>query len=228
MSDARRPDIEWLDGPSSPWGVPVLDVRPVTQRAHATPRETQSAAQIAAFARESGASFQGITPPDGRPIGAGLRYRTTGVLADGVLFCPTQIEHKWALYYRDHRIIVVRSARRHVELVADVVQRDSHVNITTLHGTLVDPEEDAEWTVRAFDYLIRSHALDTPYPVPLPEGIESSPAGAAMWCTTFFGNMAHFATPHRLHVGVPDKPLHTWLPEIPPSTPRPPKSGRSH
>lgn len=218
MTDARRPDIEWLDGPRSPWGVPVLDVRPVTSKVHSSPREPQSGAVIASFAREDGASFHDLFSSEGRPIGAGLRYRTHGPLTDGILFCPTQVEHKWALYYRDHRILVVRSARRHLHLVADVVPRDGHVNITTLHGSLLDPEEDPDWTVRAFDYLIRSHALDTPYPVPLPDGVERSPAGAAMWCATFFGNLAHFATPHRLHVGAPDRPLHTWLPGDPPPT----------
>ncbi len=216
MSDARLPDIAWVDGANNPWGVPILDVRPVTQNMTSTSRDPRSAENAVSFAREAGASFRGVEPAVSRPIGAGLRYRIAGPLSDGALFCPTQMEHKWALFYEGHRIVVVRSWRRQVQLVADVVPRAGHIDVTTLHGALADAEEDPEWTVRAFDYLMRSHALDTPYPVPLPDGMEANPGAVAMWCMSLFGKKALYATPHRLHIKIPDNPLQTWTFTDPP------------
>ncbi len=216
MSDARLPDIAWVDGANNPWGVPILDVRPVTQNMLSTSRDPKSAANAVSFAREDGAVFRDAPPAVSRPIGAGLRYRTTGPLVDGVLFSPTQMEHKWALFYRERRIFVVRSWSRQVKLVADVVPRAGHIDVTTLHGALADAEEDPEWTVRAFDYLIRSHALHTTYPAPLPDGLEANPGAVAMWCMSLFGKMAHYATPHRLHIKIPDNALQTWLPAASP------------
>ena len=69
--------------------------------------------------------------------------------------------------------------------------------------------KEREFTVRVLDYLLRSHALDTVYPVPLPTDMESDPQAAAIWCMSMFGNRAWVATPHRLVRLDPDRPLQT-------------------
>ena len=66
-----------------------------------------------------------------------------------------------------------------------------------------------EFAARVLDYLIRSHALDTVYPAPLPDGMADNPQAAALWCMSHFGNRPHVATPHPIAAGLPERPLPT-------------------
>jgi hypothetical protein len=131
------------------------------------------------------------------------------MLADGVLFVPREMEHKWALFYHRGEVICVRSWLRKVQVVAHVERRHDHVEITQARGRFGAEEEEPEFTIRVLDYLLRSHALDIVYPAPLPTGMESDPQTAAMWCMSMFGNRALLATPHRFDRVDPDRPLRT-------------------
>jgi ankyrin repeat protein len=57
------------------------------------------------------------------------------------------------------------------------------------------------------DFLLRSHALNLVYPAPLLPGLEANPRTAALWCMSYFGKLAHFATPHVLSTEPPAEPL---------------------
>jgi hypothetical protein len=83
------------------------------------------------------------------------------------------------------------------------------VIVNEVRGAFVSEDEEPEFTVRVLDFLLRSHALDLVYPAPLPEGMESAPENAALWCMSVFGNRAHFATSSPLTWAPPEKPLRT-------------------
>src|SRR5205823_4917728 len=104
------------------------------------------------------------------------------VLADGVLFIPEAMEHKWALYHHRGQILCVRSWRRQVQAVADVRPEGDHVFVTAIHGVLATEDEEPAFTARVLDYLIRSHALDLVYPAPLPAAVAADPQAAGLWC----------------------------------------------
>lgn len=93
--------------------------------------------------------------------------------------------------------------------MADTRVDGDFVEVTTLRGAFGDEGEEPQFTVRVLDFLLRSHALDTVYPAPLPAGMEQDPRRAALWCMSYFGNRAHFATPHVLTGGPPERPLRT-------------------
>ena len=93
--------------------------------------------------------------------------------------------------------------------VATVEQERDHAVITQVQGTFGAEDEEPEFTVRLLDYVVRSHALATVYPVPLPPGMEKDPMNAAMWCFSMFGNRALFATADLLDRHNPDRPLRT-------------------
>ena len=94
-------------------------------------------------------------------------------------------------------------------MVARVEEHQDHAEITAVRGTFGAEDEDPDLTVRVLDYLLRSHALDTVYPAPLPAGMEQEPREAAEWCMFMFGNRAFFATPHQIVRRNPEKPLRT-------------------
>lgn len=206
---SQIPNLDWIESADNPWGVRVLDVRPVTLAMLATSTDPQCASNAVSFGQDDGTGFIGEEPPARRVAEASLRFPVDRILADGVLFVPRKMEHKWALFYHRGEVICVRSWLRKVQLVARVEQRLDHVEITQVRGTFWSEEEEPEFTIRVLDYLLRSHALDTPYPAPLPTEMESDPQAAAMWCMSMFGNRALVATPHRLGRLDPDRPLRT-------------------
>jgi Ankyrin repeats (3 copies) len=208
-SGSQAPAIKWLEAEDNPWGVRMLDVRPVTLNTVSMSSDPQCAANAVLFAHDDGTSFIGIEPQVTRVIDANLRFPIDGLLADGVLFIPREMEHKWALFYHRGEIICVRSWLRQVRAVACAEERGDHIVITAVRGTLVAEDEDPELTTRVLDYLLRSHALDVVYPAPLPAGLEKEPGEAAMWCMSMFGDRALFATPHHVVRRDPDKPLRT-------------------
>ena len=205
----EQTDINWLEAADNPWGVRVLDVRPVTHTAVSTTATEQYAINAVSYGGDYGISFIGEEPPVTRIVEANLRFPIDRLLADGVLFAPREMEHKWALFYHRGEIICVRSWLRQVHAVARVEEHEDHVVVTEVRGTFVAEDEDPDLTIRMLDYMLRSHALDTEYPVPLPAGMDQDPRAAAMWCYSMFGNRAFFATPHQIVRQDPDKPLRT-------------------
>ena len=201
--------IDWIEAPESFWGVRVLDVRPVTLTMHLWSKNEGHASNAVSFNGDDGTGFIGEEPPVARIVEANLLFPIDRLLAEGVLFTPEDMDNKWALFYHQGEIICVDSWRRQVCAVARVQEHDNHVEITGVRGAFVADGEAPEFTVRVLDYLLRSHALETEYPAPLPEGMEQDPRGAAEWCMFKFGNKASFATPYQIEHRDPEKPLRT-------------------
>jgi hypothetical protein len=203
------PQVRWLGPDENPWGVPVLDVRPVTLGMLSSSRDPQCAENALSFAQDDGAGFIGVKPRVARQTTAALQFRIDRMLADGALFVPREMEHKWALYFHRGQIICIRSWQRQVEAVAETQIAGNSLEVTTIRGVFVAEDEEPQFTVRVLDFLLCSHALDLVHPAPLPPGIEVDLSQAALWCMSCFGNRAHFATAHAL-VGSPaEQPLRT-------------------
>ncbi len=209
-STGNRPtDVRWLDAANNPWGVPVLDVRPVALNMISTTSDRRCAENAMSFRQDDGTTFIGIEPEGKRTIAAGVSFPIDRRLADGALFTPTEMEHKWAIYFHRGQMIFIRSWLRQVEVVAQTQARGDSIDVTTLRGTFVADDEDSSFTIRVLDFLLRTHALDLVYPAPLLPGMQADPRKAAMWCFSQFGNRAHFATWHEFPITPPKQPLRT-------------------
>jgi len=165
---------------------------------------------VGSFKADDGTSFIGMAPPSTRTVHAGLRFRADTALADGALFIPQEMEHKWAIYFFHGQLLFIRSWQRRVFAVADVKTEPGWAEVNTVQGTFTAENEESSFTVRVADYLLRTHALELPFPAPLPPGTETVPKKAAMWCFGVFGNAAHYATPHVIRTTTPDQPLRTF------------------
>jgi ankyrin repeat protein len=135
-----------------------------------------------------------------------MKYRIDRFLADGVLFNPDTMEHKWAIYFHLNKILFIRSWHRKVFVIADTEQNNDFIFITSIRGTFTHGPEEPELTERILDYILRSHVLDIAHPVPLPGKFESD-KNAATWCFSNFGSFAYFATHHIIKVDIPEQPL---------------------
>ncbi len=206
------PEIPWIEAADTPWGVRVLDVRGVTQAMISTSADPQCAANAVSFGHDDGSAFEGVAPLAPRVIGAMIPFRVEGPLADGALFRPHTMEHKWAIFHRQSqhrqgRIYFVRSWTRQVHVIADLSLGEDSVQITRLNGVFTDEDEHPLFTTMTADFLLRSHALGMVYPAPLPEGMEASPVKAALWCFHMFGNQALLATNEIIPISMPEPPL---------------------
>jgi hypothetical protein len=199
--------IKWIEAANNPWGVPVLDIRPVTQTMLSASKDPKHATNALSFGNEDGTSFIGKGTRVTRAAKANLRFPIDRLLAEGVLFAPVKMEQKWAIFFHQGNIICVRSWLREVQLTAAVEAHSDYVNVIFVRGTLGADDEPSEFTERELDFLLKSHALHMLYPAPLPAGMEKNPQMAAMWCMSMFGNMALFATPHPVLRRDPDQPL---------------------
>jgi hypothetical protein len=201
-------ELRWLEADENPWGVRVLDVRAVTETMISASTDPQCAANAMALRGKDGTAFIGAQPVSADSFEADLVYPIDRMLADGVLFSPSVMEHKWAIYHHQGYILFVRSWTHKVHLIAGVQTEGDHIRIAKITGTLTG-DEAPEFIVRAVDYMLRTHALRLPWPAPLAAGVELDPHAAALWCFSSFGNLARFATPHRLTRQLPQAPLRT-------------------
>lgn len=207
--DHRRADesLRWIEAENNPWLVRVLDVRPVTLGSRSAVKSAEHADNAFALGQEDGIGFVGQMPEVDRTIDASLRFRVAPILAEGVLFTPRVMEHKWACYFYDHRIIVVRSWLRRVMLVAETVSEPDWLEIVSIRGHFFAADEEPGYTLATMNYFLRSHAMNQSYPVPLPENIGADPRGAASFCFSLFGSRAEFATPDHVPIVPSASPL---------------------
>jgi hypothetical protein len=204
-----QPEFQWFAPDQNPWGVRLLDVRPVTFTMISTSSDPQCAVNAMSFGRDNGANFIGAQPVVQRTVAISLRYRKPDSLADGALFRPSKMEHKWALFYLQSKILCVRSWQRQVFAVAETEDHGEFLDVVRIHGAFDEEQESQDYTARFFDFLMRSHALGVEWPAPLPPGDELGDWRAAMWCFSCFGNMASCATPDTPPISVPDEILRT-------------------
>jgi hypothetical protein len=205
----EKPELQWFAPEQNPWRVRLLDVRPVTQAMISTSSDPQCAANALSYGRDDGRSFIGAPPIVPRTVQTILRYRRPALLADGALFRPAMMEHKWALFYLQRRIVCVRSWQRQVFVMAETVDAGEFLEVVRLHGAFDEEQEPQDFTVRFFDFLMRSHALGLEWPAPLPAGDEQDDWRAALWCFSCFGNMATCATPDAIPFSIPEEVLRT-------------------
>jgi hypothetical protein len=204
----QRPEIPWIQATNNPWGVPILDVRPLTHSLVSTSSDIQCATNAISYNQEDGSCFVGQKPPLEKSINTNILYAKDRVLANGPIFIPSKMEHKWAIFCYENNIICVRSWIRKVFVLANVDQSGENICISSLTGSFDGNEYDDSYHLSStFDYLIRSHAMELPFPVPISEEIAEDPYAAAMWCFSCFGDMAMFATPYKIETDIPAFPL---------------------
>jgi hypothetical protein len=68
--------IDWVEAADNPWGVRVLDVRPITLTMLATSADRQCAENAVSYGQDDGSGFIGKEPPVARSVEANLHCNT--------------------------------------------------------------------------------------------------------------------------------------------------------
>lgn len=169
-------EVRWLSPEETPFGVDVLDCIPFARSITATTADPNIARRFGQLLGQE--DLIAGTPPDIRQITCDLTYTLSEPLAEGPAFRSREMEEKWDVYFYDDQLYCVRSWTGHVWFRARLEQSDGQAHVSriefSLEGTVGD-EEDDEYVVRIFDFLIKRHVARVMalHPLPLSKREES-------------------------------------------------------
>jgi ankyrin repeat protein len=187
------PPLQWIEASVNPWGIRLLDLRPITQEMLSTSQNPQMAANAVSYRADDGMTFIHQEPHSKNTITADISFNVDPILTPGVLFTPTVMEHKWAIFFHQSKIIFVRSWLRQVAVIAHTAQHDGHITLHTITGQFSD--DDTPAFVRAIiQFLLISHVIGEVFPAPLPINLVSNLTNAGLWAFSMYGNQAHVGT----------------------------------
>jgi hypothetical protein len=191
--EADTPILNWIDASDNPWGIKLLDLRPITQGMLSTSQDPQMAANAVSYNSDDGTSFINQEPESGNEITAEISFPTDPMLAPGVLFIPEVMENKWAIFFHQDTIIFVRSWLRKVIVTAETSQQNGRLYINKIKG-LFSNDDEPELTRSIVKFLLISHVIGEIFPAPLPGNLSSDLKSAGLWAMSTYGNMAHVGT----------------------------------
>jgi hypothetical protein len=198
--------LPWLEASQNPWGIRLLDLRPVTQHMVSTSKDPQAAQNAISYNGEDGSSFWGMGPDNTRVIEAALPFVTNGRLDAGVLFMPSRMENKWAIYFDGTTLSFVRSWQRKVLVVAKTSRQENVLTIDSIQGMFTSDESPA-FTKAMLAFLLVSHSAKEIVPAPLPEKLSTDTYNAALWAFSVYGNMAQIGVFSEDFLATTKKPL---------------------
>ena len=160
------PGVSWLAADQNRFGVPVIDLTPITQNMLSTTRNPQATAKAVSWNRSIGEELSGeITVAKEHPCT--LRYPAETILPDGLLYLPQKMEDKWVIAWRDGQIRMARSWTGEVLIVADARHEGDALVVDRIKVTEDNPLPIFGDPVQIFDWILRTHALGEILPLPV-------------------------------------------------------------
>ncbi len=190
---AQTPQSNRIDPLDNPWGIELLDVRPITQEALLFTKDPNVAANVGAFSPTDGPSFLDQVSDIKTEAEANIYFRVDPKLFPGALYLPQEMEHKWAIYFCHDLLLFIQSWERRLKVIAEVEQDDGWLHVTKIRGQL-DQSHDSRLTREIVRFLLISHVIGLHHPAPLPAAARSEQLGPGAIAMGLFGNFAHFAS----------------------------------
>jgi hypothetical protein len=108
-SDPEQPRAKWLPASATPFGVPVLDLISVTGTYLSATRDPEQAQRAVSWRTSIGDELDATVLQSAPELACSLRYPIDPLASDGLLFCPSEMEHKWVLALRGDQILIAHS-----------------------------------------------------------------------------------------------------------------------
>jgi hypothetical protein len=190
----QQPPVRWLSASESPFGVSVLDCRPMTQNRVAASGSAEIAARFAQLRTWLGEELSEQQLSTEVPVPGHLRYPSYGKeQPDGPVFKATAMEEKWDLYMRAGRLYFVRSWTGEVEYAVQVSWGPQEWVITQAwQAATVD--DDVRSSMQVIDYLIKCHLYNLAAPHPLQVAFRGDDERLALASFADYGWRALYGT----------------------------------
>jgi hypothetical protein len=192
-ADATFERLQWLEGDDSPFGVRVLDCRPVADTFLSGTVDPLAIRFFLSPAARSGEQFRGQHPEAAVRVPCRIEYPGFALPPEGPAFVAKVMEDKWNVYRLDDALYFVRSWTGQLVYVAQLAAGRSGWGITEVEAWPAAAIGPPDMAVRQVDYLIRSHlyGLDVPHPVPTL----GTKQALALWSFSQYGRRGRFAVP---------------------------------
>ncbi len=182
--------LPWIEARDNPWGIRLLDLRPISQHMLSSSKDPEMAANAISYSQDDGLTFLQQVPLVQKSINTNFSFSIDHKLEHGVLFIPSTMEHKWAIYFHENKLLFIRSWLRQVVVVAETLQKDNELIVQRITGEFTE-EESPKFTEAILKFLIHSHVLNEVVPAPIPKALQENLEAAGMWAFSTYGNMAH-------------------------------------
>lgn len=188
---ATEPELRRIPAAGNPWGVDVLDISAFTQGVTSFTQNADIARRYLEVQRWDGRELRDVEPEAPVEVEVDLSYPVEGLLHDGVIHRAREMEDKWALFVVDSALLFVRSWTGALDLRAPFEIEGEELRIRRV---VCAGDHEAHDVERMVDTLLRLHAWDEPWPVPVPEGLMAEPQTAATYAFGLFGRRARFCS----------------------------------
>lgn len=165
---SKLPPVSWLAADQTRFGVPVLDLGPITQTMISTTSDPANAERALSWGRTLGEGLPD-TLDAALEVGCALRYPAADPLPEGLLFTPREMEDKWVLAWRGGRLLLARSWTGDLALIADARLEGDALVVERLREVAGSPLSGFGDLVEVFDWVVRTHALGEVLPIPVSE-----------------------------------------------------------
>ena len=186
--------LTWLEPDQNPFGVRVLDCRPIATTFFSASQDPAIATRFGQMRQSTGEEHRGRQPPDPLVVPCNLSYPFNGESRDGPLFKAQQMEDKWDIYLYDGYLSFARSWTGELVFRAKTEFREPNAVITTIEANGTRLMNDPIHAVRSVDFLVKTHLYQKEVPHPLPQGIPPTNQFLAVYSFNEFGRWAFYAS----------------------------------
>lgn len=186
--------VRLLPPQESPFGVSVLDCRPVTQNLVSTTASIDIAARFTSLRSSSGDLLDRIQLPHVLETPNGLRFPFDGAgQPNGPVFRARIMEEKWDLFVRGGRLFCLRSWTGDPVYAAQLVWTTGEWTIAEV-SRAQGIDEDPSRSIQVVDYLVKSHLYNLAAPHPLKTTLRGDDQALAIASFSEFGWRALYGT----------------------------------
>ena len=183
--------FKWYEtGPENPFGVRLLDCRPLTQTVVATTTDRSIAERYNFLRASDGRDLIAARITDSIRCPASLRFPHNGAPLEGVIFKAPSMDVKWDIYIYDSVFLFARSWTGELRYRAFATVGASEIQVTEIEC----PQSDAKTAASNVYFLIGTHAMGRVLPHRLPEGTPEDPMAMASLSFSLFGKLGCYAT----------------------------------
>ncbi len=183
--------FKWYDpGPENPFGIRILDCRPMTWNLVATTGDLAVAESYGRLRAANGRELIGVAIRDAVRFPASLRFPHNGAPLEGVVFKADSMDVKWDIYIYDSVFLFARSWTGELRFRAWATISETEIHVTAIECS----EPDRELAAAHVYFLIGTHAMRRVLPHRVPCESSDAPETIATFSFVLFGRLACYAT----------------------------------
>jgi hypothetical protein len=182
--------FEWYDpGPENPFGIRVLDCRPMTWNLVSTTENAAVAESYLQLRAADGKELVDAVIPNSVRIPTSLHFPHNGARLEGIVFKADSMEVKWDIYIYDSVFLFARSWTGELRFRAWATVGETEIHITEIECS----QTDRGLAAAHIYFLIGTHAMGRVLPHRVPCEPLAEPLTIASVSFALFGKLACYA-----------------------------------